>query len=292
MPRALDHIVLAVKDLKAAIEAYKALGFTVTPIAYHPFGTKNALVQIGQAFLELLTVHDEALFPDEKAGHFSFPRFNRDFLKERQGASMLVFRSQDVDGDLSSFKALGFEIFPRFDFERQATEPDGSKKKVGFSLGFLRHDLMAGTGFFVCHNHYPENFWKAEYQKHANGADLLRSVLFVADNPSDHHEFLGGFSGQREMRSTSAGLEIDVDEGRLEILTPSALHAFYGIKMPAGMPREGGVAALGIAIDLKKGEECLKNAGLTYIKKEGSLIVQADDVFGCALILIDRSLAV
>ncbi|MBO6820247.1 VOC family protein, partial [Thalassospira sp.] len=46
MSRAIDHIVLCVNDLDAAIAVYTQLGFTVTPRAVHPFGTGNALIQL------------------------------------------------------------------------------------------------------------------------------------------------------------------------------------------------------------------------------------------------------
>ena len=88
MVRGVDHMVMAVKDLDAARALYTALGFTVTPTAHHPFGTKNALVQLHGAFLELLAVDDEALMPPLEEGGFSFPRFNLAFLEKRQGASI------------------------------------------------------------------------------------------------------------------------------------------------------------------------------------------------------------
>ena len=90
--RGVDHIVLAVQDLDAARDFYSSLGFTLTPTAYHPFGTKNALIQLDDCFLELLAVDDESKIRETDEEMFSFAGFNRDFLKRRQGASMLVLR--------------------------------------------------------------------------------------------------------------------------------------------------------------------------------------------------------
>lgn len=286
MLRGVDHIVLAVADLDAARSAYEALGFTVTPTAHHPFGTKNALVQLDGAFLELLAVEDESLMPQSQEGSFSFALFNRDYLKKREGASMLILESQDVEADLADFQALELETYPRFDFERDAKQPDGSIKRVSFSLGFLNHPLMAETGFFVCQQkHDPANFWQPAYQTHANGAASLASVLFVADNPSDHHEFLGGFSGQREMRSTSAGVVVDTGRGQLEVLTPSALKNFYALNLPEAIPYEGGIAALCLSVDLSKAETLLKKAGFDYSFHNDHLVIQPDRLFGCGLLL-------
>ena len=287
MLRGVDHIVLAVSDLDAARQTYAALGFKITPTAYHPFGTKNALIQLGGgSFLELLAVHDEDLMPEVRDGDFSFARFNQAFLDEREGASMLVLQSTDIPGDLSIFEALDLDTYPQFDFEREAEQPDGSKKVVSFSNGFLHHPLMAKTGFFICHHkHDPDYFWKPEFQLHANGVQKLESVLFVAANPSDHHEFLGGFSGQRIMRSTSAGVVVDTGNGALEVLTPSALKNFYQLDLPQNLPEEGGIAALAFSVDMVKAESALKDAQIDYSVHNGHLVVQPNEMFGCGLLM-------
>ena len=49
MPRRIDHLVLAVNDLDAARDTYGRLGFTLTPVARHPFGTANSLIVLGRA---------------------------------------------------------------------------------------------------------------------------------------------------------------------------------------------------------------------------------------------------
>nr|WP_321979824.1 VOC family protein [uncultured Cohaesibacter sp.] len=290
MLRGVDHIVVAVKDLEAARALYTALGFTVTPTAHHPFGTKNALVQLDGVFLELLAVEDEKKMPLQADGDFSFPRFNLAFLEKRQGASMLVLRSHDRAADLDAFKALGLRTFPPFDFGRKATLPDGSAAEVGFALGFVENPLMKETGFFVCqHKHPPELFWKEEFQTHRNGAGSLASVLFVAHNPSDHHEFLGGFSGQRVMRSSSAGVVMDMDGGDLQVLTPSACKAFYDLDVPHDMPEEGGILGLKIAVDMPRAKAVLDEAQIPYSIHNGQYILQAEATNGVGLVLCEAS---
>ena len=89
MPRGLDHVVHAVRDLDVAAEVYRRLGFTVGARNRHPWGTHNQLVQLSGFFVELLTVAEP-----EKLGidGFSalFGTFNRRFLKEQEGLSLLV----------------------------------------------------------------------------------------------------------------------------------------------------------------------------------------------------------
>lgn len=55
MPLSVDHIVIAVTDLEAAIRDYAALGFTVLPGGEHPRGSRNALVAFEDgAYLEII----------------------------------------------------------------------------------------------------------------------------------------------------------------------------------------------------------------------------------------------
>ncbi|HME30252.1 MAG TPA: VOC family protein [Pseudolabrys sp.] len=56
MPRGLDHIVHAVRDLDAAADLYRRLGFNVGARNRHPWGTHNHIVQLPGFFIELLAV--------------------------------------------------------------------------------------------------------------------------------------------------------------------------------------------------------------------------------------------
>ena len=228
MVRGLDHLVVAVKDLNAATKAYQALGFTVTPQNHHAWGTANRLVQLDGFFLELLTVAKPDLIPAMTDSAFSFGAFNQTFLVKREGASMLVLESRDPDADRRDFEALGLRVYEPFSFGRIANFPDGSKAEVGFDLTISRDPLSPDIGFFTCHNKFPENFWKPDFQKHDNGATNIKTLYILANDPSDHHEFLGGFTGQREMRATSLGLEVETPRGTISVLNPEGYRAMVG----------------------------------------------------------------
>lgn len=229
MARGLDHLVVAVNDLGMAGDAYTALGFTVTPENHHSWGTANRLIQLDGFFLELLSVADPDLIPEPSGKTFSFGAFNRDFLAKHEGASMLVLESTSADNDRRAFLDAGLDVFDPFSFERTANLADGSTAKVAFDLTLLRDPAGPGIGYFTCHNRYPENFWKEAFQMHANGARKVRAVYLLAEDPSDHHEFLGSFCGLREMRATSLGLTLETPRGDISVLTPAAFRNLIGI---------------------------------------------------------------
>ncbi|WP_434051756.1 MAG: VOC family protein [Roseibium sp.] len=228
MLRGLDHIVVAVNDLAVAGKAYEALGFTVTPENRHPWGTANRLIQLDGFFIELLSVAEPDLITETVGSQFSFGAFNRTFLAKREGASMLVMESRDANSDRQDFERVGLSLFEPFSFERIAHLPDGKTAEVAFDLTILRDPLSPEIGYFTCHNKFPENFWKPAFQTHDNGAREIKTIYLIAEDPSDHHEFLGGFTGQREMRATSLGLEVETARGRVRVLNPAAYRSLVG----------------------------------------------------------------
>ena len=238
MVHGLDHVVVAVQDLDAAGKVWEDLGFTVTPEARHPWGTANRLVQLDGFFVELLSIADESLIREAGEGEFSFGAFNRDFLKSREGGSMVVFESRDPDQDRAAFEKHHLQTYAPFSFEREARAPNGSVRKVAFDLTFVTDPLAPGIGYFTCRNRFPENFWKVEYQTHANGAAAIDEIVLVAGDPCDHHEFLGSLIEQREMRATSLGLELKTPRGRIQVLTPDAYSRLFGQEAFDGLPED------------------------------------------------------
>ena len=136
MPRGIDHLVVAVHDLDAARESWRRLGFTTAPIARHPFGTANSVVQFDGNYIELLAVADPNAIPEAGVGAFSFAAFNRDFLEKREGLSMIALKSRDARADRADFETHDLAVFEPVDFERVATGPDGVERKLAFSLTF------------------------------------------------------------------------------------------------------------------------------------------------------------
>jgi catechol 2,3-dioxygenase-like lactoylglutathione lyase family enzyme len=196
--RAIDHVVLAVRDLDSAAAVYERLGFTLTPRAAHDdrMGTSNRLAQFqGQNFIELLEVdrpnhlspHDFTASPP----FFSFGDHNRRAREAREGLSMLVFAGDDAKSDIRNFAATGLPTFAPFEFERQAVLPDGAVATLAFSLAFVQSPEMPKVACFVCENRSQNLFWKPQYQTHANGANHIAAVYLASQNPERDAAFVG-----------------------------------------------------------------------------------------------------
>jgi len=284
MLRGLDHIVHAVRDLDAAADIYERLGFTVGARNRHPWGTHNRIVQLPGAFVELLNVAEPDKIPAPRADVFSFGAFNRDFLVGGQGFSMLALESRDAAADAETFQRAGIGAFAPFRFEREGRRSDAAPVQLGFSLAFARDPLAPAAGFFVCQQHFPENFWNPAFQAHANTASAIAGVVFVAENPTDHHIFFSAFTGRREIQATSSGITVETPRGAIQVMEPGAYRLHYGMESP-DVARGLRIAALRFSVrDLAAARRIIESAGIAAAERMGRIVVGPEAALGATLI--------
>lgn len=281
--RGIDHLVVAVPDLTRAAETWRRLGFTTTPEARHPFGTGNHLVQFGNgSFIELVAVVEPAKIVDGDAETFSFAAFNRDWLVRHPagGGSMIVVRSAGAEADRAAFAAAGLRLFAPFGFERTATGPDGVARTVAFSLTFVTDEALPDLGLFASHNHYPENFWKATFQAHANGGRGIAEIVVAVDDPQAHRAVFEGFSGVGAQPRGRA-LAFPAPAGTL-VLAPATDLDRWGV----AQAEPGRIAAATIAIeDADRAAATLAANGIAHDRDGGRIFVAPADASGLALVL-------
>jgi catechol 2,3-dioxygenase-like lactoylglutathione lyase family enzyme len=283
MPRGLDHIVHAVRDLDAGADLYRRLGFTVGARNRHPWGTHNHIVQLPGFFIEVLTIAE----PDKLTGEGIpqlFGAFNKRFIEKGDGFSLLILESHDAAADARAFEGAKIAASPALRFEREGKRPDGSPVKVAFSLAFAKDALAPANAFAVCQQHYPENFWNPAYQQHANGVTGVAGAVMVADNPSDHHIFLSAFAGERELLSSSAGVTVTTPRGDIQAMTPAAF-ADHFVIAPPDVSASARLAALRLVVsNLPAVERALASAGIAPVRHMGRLVVSPDNALGVTLV--------
>jgi catechol 2,3-dioxygenase-like lactoylglutathione lyase family enzyme len=285
LARGIDHLVIAVRHLDLARAAYHRLGFRLTPEAHHPFGTKNSLVQLDQSFLELVAINDPATIPEPGPAFFSFAAFNRDFLKTHEGLSMLALKSGDANIDMADFATHGLRTYAPVHFERIAHAPDGTAKKVAFTMTFTGDEQIRENGFFTCQHHYPGNFWRPEYQSHANGARKVRSVVAVAGDPEGMRDFLTRFTGVTDVKSSGDCLVLDTGDGMIEVMTPVRFGAMFGGALAADVvPRL--VASVIEVADLEVARTFLTRNGVAFEERAGRLVVPEAESSGIQIAFV------
>ncbi len=230
--KAINHLVLAGRDLEAMRAHYAALGFTVTPRGQHPFGTGNSLIQLDGAYLELLAVTAPADVPEHRAGHFSFAAFNRDYLERHDGFSMLVLDTPDARADSAAWRAAGLHSYEPFDFSRNAKLADGREIVVSFSLAFVSHPAAPWLGLFACQHHTPEYFAQARYLQHANGARRVQDVWIVGDAAPDLAVFMQIVTGAKPVSQEPSLTTLQTRIGTIVLARPAAFERAFGVAPP------------------------------------------------------------
>jgi len=284
LPRGLDHIVHAVRDLDAAAQLYRRAGFTVGARNRHPWGTHNYIVQFPGVFIELIAVAAPELIRIGAPGTFSFGAFTRDFLIRDEGLAMLVLEGKGAAEDAAAFRAAGIGDFKVFDFEREATRPGGSPVKVAFSLAFAADAGAPDIGWFTCQQHYPENFWNPAFQAHANGVTGVAGIIMVAENPDEHRHFVAAFSGVSEVISNSGEIFVQTPRGKIRVMNPAAYRRHAGAEPPE-LVRGARLAAIEFAgHDRPAVLAALKGADIACIECGGKFVVPPDRAKGATLI--------
>jgi catechol 2,3-dioxygenase-like lactoylglutathione lyase family enzyme len=282
MTRRIDHLVIAVRDLDRAAEFYRRLGFQVGARNRHPWGTENRLVQFPTAFLELITVGEGAEIAPQAAGSFSFGAFLKDYLAYREGLAMLVLDSEDAEADAALFAQKGIGSFEPFHFERTGRRPDGSETKVAFTLAFAADGGAPRAGFFVCQQHYPENFWNPAFQQHDNKATGIASVALSAPDPERHAGFLAAFAGVEPGNPAGHDLSFRLAGSHLDVMTPDDAGEVYG-SVEAELDQPSFVAFAVQVEDIGRQAKWLDAAGIPYQHIGSRLIVPASAAFGVAI---------
>ncbi len=137
MLEALDHLVIAVKDLAAAARNYERAGFTVITGGRHPEGSHNALVTFADgAYIELLA------FYEPSPAH-------RWWRALEQGGGLIDFclASTDLKSDAAAFRRAGVDITD--------PEPGARARPDGYQLRWLLakpNGAYRGVAPFLIHD--------------------------------------------------------------------------------------------------------------------------------------------
>jgi hypothetical protein len=282
MARGLDHIVHAVRDLDAAADLYRCLGFTVGARNRHPWGTHNHIVQMPGFFIELLTLAEPDRLGDDGFSRL-FAAYNRDFIARGEGFSLLILESRDARADEAAFRAVGIACSEVMRFEREGKRPDGSTVKVGFSLAFAENKEAPDIHFATCQQHYPENFWNPAFQRHANSVQDVAGVVAVAAAPEPHRPFFEAFTGARAT-TIDGGFAVALPRGTIEVITPDAFLQRFGVTAP-DTARGARLAALRLAVaDASLLQDVPEQAGLGGLYAGNPTVVGSEDAMGAVLV--------
>jgi len=121
MPTRFDHLVIAVRDLDAAIRQYRQLGFEVRYGGRHTGrGTHNAIIRFGLDYIELLSVYNKA---EALASGHRGSRLLEILEKHEEILLGFALATNDITREAEQFRKT--ELFASEPFPMERLLPDG-----------------------------------------------------------------------------------------------------------------------------------------------------------------------
>jgi hypothetical protein len=184
----IDHPLLATNDIEGLRNRLIALGFNMTAIGKHPWGTSTSLAMFDGCLLEIMGIYDSALVDALPAGDFRFGRHVYEHLQRREGVALTALHSTNTETDALTAQHAGFRVAGHLEFSRDVTLPNGSTDQTKTTLALLPNDTFPRLSFFLCQQHRPELIYVPEWLQHPNTVNGILGITIVAED--DHHETL------------------------------------------------------------------------------------------------------
>ncbi|MFI0794193.1 VOC family protein [Micromonospora rubida] len=311
----LHHVGLVVRDMTAAIETYRRLGFTLPPPAYptlptapgalpRPVGAANTHIYLRRNFVEIVAVVDDGQpipgdahlipldVPDDKLpGLLAAVRGTAAnlaaFLDRFQGMHILVVDSADLDSAAARLDAADAGHGGVHAVQRPIETADGTRMLPTRYLEINSDETDAPRGRLpegrvgIAENTAVEG---QQHPKHANGAiDLIGCLLCVPDDAlPDVERRYETYLGRAAHRNGSTR-SFDLGDASVIIVAESALPDVLPGERPPALPAFVGYT---VAVhDIAQTEHHLRTAGVPYrTPRPDEIVVPASEALGVAII--------
>ncbi|HSD54036.1 MAG TPA: VOC family protein [Burkholderiales bacterium] len=271
----IDHVVIVVRDLDAARDAFRNMGFTVTPRGHHTLGSQNHCVVFEHDYIELLWSPEGTPHPSRQ--------YYTEFARAGAGLAAIALKTDSARGAYTEMLWAGFAPSDPVDFSRPVELPEG-KSEARFRASMAALDRTPGGRIFVCEHFTRDVVWRPEYQRHANGATGIAAVAIVADDvAATARPYERLFARQAE--PIAEGLKVHTGDAPLAFVTARSLAAKLPNVQISTRPAPL-MAALFVRVTNRgAAEAALKAGGLEPARMpDGSVALGADVAHGVALV--------
>jgi hypothetical protein len=203
----LSQVIFGVRDLDAATERFRALGFEVLDGGVHPgVGTANRVIPLGDQYLELLGV----VAPDEARSN----EYGRALLRATEHGDRIVrwsLRTDDIDGVAGR---LGITVE-----HRRRMRPDG--EVITWRAAGLDVALADASMPFFMQWDRADQYPGVMGVRHPNGASRVSSLWVTPSDDDRLRTWTAGADAPIERASEaepgiwSVGVETDAGELRI-----------------------------------------------------------------------------
>ncbi|WP_448187766.1 VOC family protein [Azospirillum sp. sgz301742] len=270
----IDHLVIAVRDLEKARDAYARLGFTLTPRGRHTeLKSANHTFMFADDYVELLAIEE----PNPATAAWS------EFLKTREGLAAVALKTTDARDAQRQLAEAGLSGSEAIDFGRPVDLPEG-KRDARFTITQVAAEATPGGRMFLCQHHTRDVVWRPEYLTHENGATGLAALIVAADDP----EAVAGpyarlFGTHVEPRGVLRVVQTGAAAAPIVVAPPSVLTQLWGDDPVLQAPRPCFAGFAVRVADFYKAQQALQKSKFPAIAGEGVLRVSSQHTHGAAV---------
>jgi hypothetical protein len=242
------------------------------------------LVQFDGSSIELMSVEDEALLDRHAIDGFSFGRYIRDQLREREGISLLALNSQDAEADAGIVTARGIRCQGTINFGRDVRLEDGRSDRTSTTLTIFVDPQLPRLGNFAVHQHRPDLIFRPSWIVHPNGAFGIHQVTIMAERVQWQivRQRLAGLYGQDALFDTPDGFGVKTGNGCFVVLDKAAVARRYA-PLPPELSVEEQPSCVAIHITVRDTGRVLsfiESAGVEFTTAESRLWLREAAPYG------------
>lgn len=281
----IDHPLVAVQDMALVRSRFASIGFNMTPVGKHPWGTSTSLAIFNDCLLEVMSIYDATLIDVKPAGEFKFGRHVHQHLNEREGVALSALHSTHSIQDAQTAKTAGWNVSGHLEFGRDVVLPDGSFDRTKTTLALLPNTVFPRLSFFLCQQHRRELVEVSEWMNHDNGAYGIKGITIkVSMKDQKTLQFhLEAVFGQATI--TPHGFTIQTPNGYIKVFLDSEISSALGVLPKIVMEdKQPSIVAMEFLVkDIKNTSRIIKASGLPYQLNDSELLLNDASLLGNTL---------
>jgi len=268
----IDHPLVAVNNIEVVRSRFEKMGFRMTPIGKHPWGTNTSLAMFEGCLIEIMGIYDDTLLDVNPAGDFHFGRHIHQHLMQQEGVAMSALHSTDIVADIAHAKTAGLSVSGTLEFGRHVILPSGDQDRTKTTLALLPDNEYPRLSFFLCQQHRPELIYVSEWMDHPNTVYGYAGINIVAEL-SEHKNLQRKFSALYGVASDQAtGFSIETANGKIHVQSKEAIESEFGeLTETLNDGSKAGIVAMDFYCqNIKTLEMFILKSGMPYTKPKSN----------------------
>lgn len=278
----LDHQLIAVNDIETTRGYLQSIGFNMTKVGKHPWGTSTSLAMFDGCLIEIMGIFDASLIDENPAGDFKFGRHIYEHLIQREGIALSALHSTNIAADIELAKKAGMPLAGTLEFGRDVTLPDGKSGRTKTTLAIFPDTDHPRLSVFLCQQHRPELIYVAEWMTHPNKVSGIKGICIVAKQSELEDIGQKWMAINGNMASFDGGFSVNTANGSVDVMTRQSFETQRD-NLPAQIADNDEATILAIDYyceDLDKLESCIIKGGSKYRRETDYIELGEPDKIG------------